>query len=276
MISDLLIACNHFKACLETENQRGKQFESLIKNIQKEFSHITKLRDTSSFVTRHLTKLYKIHEILVGSYAKLYLSSRELSHLRSIYDGFFQTTLGLKRFPTKIKFLPTKITQEFCQGITFFKDQYERKAHPFYHRVSSCGTNSKTAQEKFSFKNSVKLCFLERAIYDQVYINLLHYQDLAHLKELRIMEQYYDTYFPNEVIIIKISFNDNDDSWPIELNLLTRNAATGKIMTEIYRKPYDFIRDTYKDEVHCIKFDNDKRYEKVQSYATNETSWIMV
>ena len=282
MIHDLLIACNNFKWYLEQENQRGKEFKALIDKINFIFKDLKlnhKILDTSGFVAMHMTKLYKIHEIIVGTYAKLYLSDRERTIFRTPYDSFFQNTLKLKRFPTKIKFLPTQITTEFCQGITYFKTEHDKKAHPFYHRYESCGPNTLTAQSKFSsaqVKNAVKLCYLERAIYDQVFTNLLHYQDIAHLKELRIMQQYYDQYFPYEPLYIKVNFNDNDDSWPIELELITQNRETNKSIYEHYRKPYDFVRNVYKTEVHCKRNVNAKIYEKIQSFESNETSWILV
>lgn len=280
MINDLLDACNDFKMYLEQGNQRGQEYNNIVMKINAAFKSLKSHSfETSSFVENNMTKLYKIHEILVGSYAKLYLSAVEISKLRAIYDGFFQKVLGLKRFPSKIKFLPTKITQQFCQGITFFESEYDKDAHPFYHRNDSCGYDSKTAKEKFSsiqVKNAVKMCYLERAIYDQVYINLLRYQDLGHLRELRVMEKYYDEYFPNEAISLKVKFNENDDSWPIELAITSINYNIGNTSLEIYRKPYDFIRNMYKNEVHCTKLKNFKRYEKVQSYKTGETSWMAV
>lgn len=280
MLSDLLVACVQLKKYLENGNHRGKQFQDLIDAIYNEFKKFKtiSIHDTKGFVDKHLTQLYKIHEIIVGTYAKLYFTNTEIAQLRNRYDSFFQKTLGLKRFPAKIQFLPTKITQEFCQGITLFQDNFEKDAHPFYHRSESCGARDKTASEKFSsdrVKNAVKLCYLERTIYDQVYINLLHYQDLGHLRELRIMEQYYDQYFPNESLIVKVKFNENDDSWPIELETTMINYATGKFTTETFRKPYDFIQGLYKKEVYCTRIKNTNKYEKVQSYLTNESSWIL-
>lgn len=280
-VNDLLIACTNFNLYTEKTNQLGGEYNKLMTKMVEEFNKLknTKITDKNGFVTNNLTKLYKIHEILIGSESKLNLDASGKKTLRSFYDGFFQKFLGLQRFPSKIKYMPTSITLAFCRGVTFFQQEYERDAHPFYHRSDSCGTETKTAQEKFStiqVKNAVKLCYLERKIYDKVYFNLLHRQDAGHLREMRVMQQYYDEYFPNEIMKITLKFNEMDNSWPIDLNIVYHNFQNGKIRIDNFRKPYDFIRGTYKDEVYCRKIVNGKEYEKVQTYSSGENAWLLV
>jgi hypothetical protein len=99
---------------------------------------------------------------------------------------------------------------------------------------------------------------------------------LAHLVELKEMERLYEDYFKNESVDIKLKYNENDDSWPIELTIITQNYANNKYTFETYRKPYDFLTDKYKQQIYCKKTSEDhKNFEKVQTYS-DETSWILV
>lgn len=283
MLKDLLLISNKFVEYIEHENMRGTKYINLLKKFKEEFDDASKevhlkITDIPAFIEKHMTKLFKIHEASVGTYAKLYLDKASIRDLRSSYDKFFGKVLGLKRFPSKIKYMPTTITTEFCKGITSFEDQYEKNAHPFYHREESCGSKGLPAQQKFSSeqtKRAVRLCYLERFIYDKVYLNVMHEQDLVHLKELKMMERFYQNYFPGYRLNIEMAYNQHDDCWPIKVQIITTDN-NHKMFFETYRKTYDFMKDEYKNEVFADKNDvfAHKTYTKTQTYE-GETSWIL-
>jgi len=91
------------------------------------------------------------------------------------------------------KYIPLGITQvfeDFIKGITYFSNEIENKKKiPIYHRAASCGNSSEDFKKKYlqCYKDNNELtltikrehifkCYLERLIYDKIYLNsILHF-----------------------------------------------------------------------------------------------------
>jgi hypothetical protein len=250
--------------------------ETFMKNSEK---YLDKLKDkirninVNDFSGNHQTILYFIHESLVGSFFKTYLKNCGNSHnLRSFHDKLFTKLLHIRNPKVFFRQLPTFIATEFCEGITFFKNNSGKESIPFYHRDYSCGDKTKTATEKFvNAENDNKVhflknCYIERYIYDIIYTQVTHQQNIEHLHELKIIEQMYQDKHPNEKLKIFIDF-DKDLTEPKTLTVMTEYIDKKYITTEIFMKQKHFTS--------CKKYDNKNNvYEKTQTYEQEEP-WIL-
>jgi hypothetical protein len=204
-------------------------------------------------------RLFRIHDVLIGKFAKLYIGTKEL---RGIHDKFFNA-LNIKVPRIRFAQLPTFLSTRFCQGITYFKNNAGIDAIPFYHRNNSCGSrlNRNNMNDKFFVKN----CYIERMIYDQIYNYVFHEQDLGHVHELKLVERKYQEFYKNERLIITVSFSQ-DQLYPNQLIIMTLNDDG--IKNEIYTKAFS------SNLVYCTKYSGAQKYEKTQTFS-QETPWIL-
>lgn len=226
-----------------------------------------KLFDNDSFINTNKGELFKIHNILVGPTKDLYMSQKTKSNARACYDVIFNA-INLKQPKRRFATLPTDLCQEFCKGITYFSHDEPFHERPFYHRDDSCGTGTKTAKDKFSKVNTntreyVKKCYLERLIYDSIYTNTFHQQDLGHMQELRTMELLYQKYFDMSTIMIHITYEGM--IYPIQLKVVYLNRDS--TITETYTK------NKRTKFVTCKRMEGDVHSEKVQSFD-QESAWM--
>ena len=111
-------------------------------------------------------------------------------------------------------------------------------------------------------KMLVKKCYIERLIYNEIYGHFLHRQDLGHNAELIRVNYYYNDYFPNETITLKINYDKN--YYPYQLIIVTNNPS--QTITEIYTKIWD------KEIVMCQLQINKDFYSKINTFQ-NESPW---
>ena len=157
----------------------------LITIFKNEFSTVQKSK--KGFVSDHKCELFIIHDVLVGKLKKSLMSKMSKNNCvqaRMCHHSLFRF-LEIKQPMKRFASLPTELCQEFCQGITYF-------THDILPPT----------------KENMKRCFLEMLIYDAIYLNTFHRQDLKHLYALRTMEQQYKKNFNNTTIGIHIHYTD--------------------------------------------------------------------
>lgn len=161
------------------ENSFENKFYLDINNLYKELNKIKNNNILKQgFIDKHIDELRKI---------KNFLLERKDKRSRSIHDKIFTDILKMD------KYIPLGITQvfeDFVKGITYFSNEIENKNKiPIYHRAASCGNSSEDFKKKYlqCYKDNNELtlkikrdhifkCYLERLIYDKIYLNsILHF-----------------------------------------------------------------------------------------------------
>ncbi len=251
---------------------------SIIDQIVEEFIHSKNSIDPSDFISKHQVSLYKVYDTLVGTYKTLYFKDKStyVNKARSVNDKFFRSGLNIKNPKQRFSHIPTVLATGFCKAITYFKTNNGLNMKPFYHRFESCGVKHLTIDEKFKInlsnseltiaekKTYVKNCYIERLIYDDIYLKIIHEQDPGHLYELNAVSRLYQDYFPNESITVKVSYKD--DYYPIKLTIIT--IIDDKVDLQYYSKSkYD------SNASECTRIAGNLKYEKTQTFD-EETAWI--
>ena len=205
----------------------------------------------NDLINSEQVRLFRIHDTLVGKFAKLYLNT---TSLRSLHDSLFIRILNIrvprKRFARLATFLATR----FCQGITFFANNGGR---------NSCGPLSGINRTNKYF---VKNCYIERMIYNYIYNHVFYEQDIGHMHELKNIERIYQDFYKNENLAIQVIFS-SDQLHPHQL-IITTTKLNDQPIVEIYTKPYD------TEIVDCIKYIGSQKYEKTQTFL-KESNWIV-
>jgi hypothetical protein len=264
------------------------QLNSLItqwKLITKDISATEK----KTFFRAHLPECFRIHSTLVGEFAKSY-NKPLISQMRSSHDAFFGA-IGLVRPSLSFSHHVTRLFTDFIKGVTFFANEKVNEA-PIYHRLSSCGTGQATLSAKFQRPLSLdsgiqnisrlRLCFIEREIYNQIYKKILGSQDTKHLLELertaRLLE---DTMgYPMNVLV---EF-DNKTALPFKLTITyctlpviarinLQSRADHEFMKRKHQIEEIYVHEPGQSIVNCMKFEaNGIMHEKTQTFL-KETSW---
>lgn len=232
-----------------------------IKVLRKNMKHI----NMEDFIHDNQAHLFMIHNALVGDVSKTYISDASTrQNLRTVHDALF-SIFNIKVPKKRFAHLPTWLATNFCKGITFFENNVSIHNVPFYHRTQSCGSKIRTATEMLiespnEHKHTyLRNCFIERKIYDAIYTNTMHQQDIKHLYELKVIEQLYQNAYPDERLHIQISYFD-DDIHPCCLHMYIQNKEQTTI--EIYQRFMDNNKLVY-----CKRITPDgKIYEKYQDY----------
>lgn len=243
---------------------------TLLDNKLKLFLKLN-INDKIKFTNEYCCELSKIHLMLVGKIAKYYFPISDINIIRVIHDRLF-AFLDIKNPAKRFQYIPTQIFTEFIKGITYFANE-KKDVVPIYHREISCGDKSLTLKDKYDLlitndnsvkkrkKTYIKKCYLERLIYDKIYIDTMYQQDIGHLHELKETERLYDNYFPNETTNIKVLYNKAN---PIKLKIYIEKNM--KMQIEYYTK--------VGKNVHCVLVDeNHKVFEKIQSFD-EESPWL--
>jgi len=249
------------------------EFVSRIVGYLDAFNDLLRHQPTSvrdAFWIEHVANICVIHDSLVGKFAKTFTIRQDIDQaLRNPINQLF----GLFSKRPSFGYLPTVLFNEFCKGITYFdnEDIHER---PSYHRDASCGSATKTAIEKFSIqtkdtpeevirkKAAVRLCYIERLIYDDIYRTILYSQDISHLFEKQTMDRLHSEYFPSDNITVKLIYNDV--VFPVVLSVTTVNSTNGSTTIETYAKPWKGTT------VKCTKIMGEKCYNKTQEFSKKE------
>lgn len=201
--------------------------------------------------------------------------------MRSLYDKIFKNHLN---FDKHIPNHATRLFKKFIKGITYFRNQKE-KTVPIYHRFYSCGpyqdthrtgnlicTKGLNKKEKRRRQDLITRCYLERLIYNEIYVHeTLHFplsgvqenqQDEGHLFRLDLTKQDFATCFPHTAYEVTIEWSDG---MPYKLIIVC--TKSGRIETHTYIKTPGALY-TYDADVTCIKEINNKKYFKISTFDT--------
>lgn len=241
------------------------------------------IKSRKQFFDTNMAWFYDIHTVLVGYYISD--GHKEFVQLfRSSHDRIFGS-MDIKLPGVKFNKLPTMVFNEFVKGLTYFASEPVMES-PVYHRSPSCGSSTLDINDKFkrihgysenaavANREHVKRCYIERIIYDCIFRELLHRQDLAHLQELQRMTRLYqDMYRDSNLLQLQVSVSNyvgNPPIYPTQLKLSSgefdpMNAA------EYYCETY--LKEDNGNTVRCGKYENTELYHKFQTFA-KETPWL--
>jgi len=228
------------------------------------------------FIEENDVVLYKIYDLFIGSTAKLYNKSTAIDSYRGAIDKLFRVLMIKPK--TYFLYLPTRVFNQFTKGMTYFANDNPVE-HPVYHREASCKSKYINVDAKFSKPNSkdaLSTCYIERMIYNKLYTHFLHEQEVRHLKELNLVERYFQKHFPSISINVDIKYDTN--LYPYKCIVTTieeceenKNVKILTITIEIYtKKPWDSeIVMCEKQVVHKGKVAN---FSKISSFQM-ATDW---
>lgn len=228
------------------------------------------------FIDNNDIELYRVHDTLRGSFAKLVLPLSLVLAWRAQHDVFF-TSIGMKRPSTRFSHVATKIFNEFVKGITYFESN-TLVANPVYHRDESCGVAGVPANAKFVVdlldtqlvqerkKKITKMCYLERLVYNDIYKNVFNFQDSGHLYELHMMEKLFEKYNPTvNSFYIHIKYSE-DSMYPVYLAITIKRS--------FHTESEEYVKLWKSNIIQCSKTVNDLFFDKVQTFQKEEP-WMM-
>jgi hypothetical protein len=273
-----------------------QRMEKCIPNILK-LSNIKSEHDGQVYLQKNLKEFLTIFQVLIGSIAKERLKRYENKEfIRSIADKIFTKLLKIRKMKDYMYKFPSLIFTEFCKGITYFENDYISELDKLvYHRDASCGAsdrdylnkfqkNSNDTEEEGIYKmNALKKCYIERSIFNSIYM-LFKYQDVGHLLELKHIERLLEEYYPKHNLAITITEYDNI-YYPKTLTIINSSVIHDMNIQiiENYTKVKDAVSKDYVDNVSCyktiIKQKNGKSivkaYNKTQTFQ-KEFEWNRV
>jgi len=167
---------------VEIKDIENTKLDKIYINLNNLYKKLESIKNNNILIQGFIDKYnYLLKEI------QNFLLHRQDIRSRSIHDKIFRKILKFD------KYIPLGITQvfeDFIKGITYFSDELENKKKiPIYHRAASCGNSSKDFRKKYlqCYKNNDELtleikknhifkCYLERLIYDKIYLHsTLHF-----------------------------------------------------------------------------------------------------
>ncbi len=206
-------------------------------------------------------------------------------------NNLMHTVLSWNSMLDKMEARCTRLFNKFIKGITNFSNHQEHQPYkPSYHRRESCSytdnldvlreaytCDGKTVTEIQERKDRVKLCFIERVIYDKLYTHCIQHSNIGHnYQAYANMAMYYDSCFKTEPktsrTLIDIKFTNNHV--PIELSIVYVDYSTGKtVSTEKYLRHLRTEWE-YQDKVECIKEENKTFFTKTQTFGSGDQIWV--
>jgi len=257
----------------------------LVKDIAL-IANRTKNATIDALVHSQMGDLYRIYDTLVNE-SMLYIDKTDKTDKtkHSEIKAFTIHMLHTFRIQSVKVFegLPTKLLTQFCKGITYFDGEVINE-RPFYQRDASCGSKTLNADIKFSIPNNaspltrqkitaaINKCYMERQIYNKLYMDVLHHQDPQHLLELRTMERFFQDEIKQTQIEVLLVYTDQ--IYPIKVQI---NTIIGTDEVDLIEEHYKKV--AWNDlRVKCTKLViKNKRtiavYHKVQTFS-HEEPWL--
>ncbi len=266
-----------FRFYMENEHVAGStKYKDIVKKLDKAMCKFANEKHRPDYSEKYLGKLVQLHDTIYGEFSKYYLNQDDRTNFRSAYDKVFKGAFNIQNFDNYILKFPTKIFTEFIKGITYFENEHESE-RPIYHRSVSCGPKLQSNAQKFGVKMSrskkahLRRCYVERKIYDEIYTRIVHSQEVRHLKELRKIENLYQTEIPNEHLNINIEFRNS--IYPVSV-IISWFDNQGLQVVDKFVKSYSRVNE-YSDRVLCTRQTSRALYEKVQTFR-DESPWILI
>ena len=256
------------------------QLEKLWKKVNKDIYN--------QFVSDHIGELVQIRKLLTGKNRQIYFKKQYNASLTMCNTRIFSNTFRISRINTRFAHLPTEIFTEFRKGITFFQSDITSKLEdPPYHRPPSCGSADETFINKFkitesmsqsiinSRKRAVKLCYIERLIYNNIYTYIIDKQNTGHLVELYQLERLFQDYYPDHKLTIDTNIGVNQFA-PTFLLIIDSYDNNTFHIEETYQKETNgnviCKRILFRNHGHSSPFEV-KKTNKTQSFITGEVPW---
>ena len=277
-MEDIVQELNAYEKLLEMHWQNHKDVEKKRKVVLDKIESIVQSLQTfddvyrNTFVHEHDVVLYKLYDVFTGTTAKLYNTHENITIHRSAIDKLF----GILKIKPKSHFsyLPTRVFNQFIKGITYFEDENPVES-PFYHREASCESKAVHIDAKFSKPDSLdslQKCYIERLIYDKLYSYFLHEQEVRHLKELIVVERYFQQHF--QYITIHVNIQYDIDSYPYKCIVTTYDEKNDVLTLETYtKKPWN--RPTVMCEKKVVNKGKVAFFSKITSYQ-QDTHWSSI
>jgi hypothetical protein len=223
---------------------------------------------------------------------KFFLIKLQNKKSRSLHDIIF---IKIFKMNNHVPLGITRIFEEFIKGITYFSNELEHiHKIPIYHRAASCGNSSKDFIKKYlrcyetnapeiieHKKNHIFKCYLERMIYDDMFIHSSMYyptgngiitttsiqQNKGHSFQLNERARNFNSCFLGIKMNIKIIYEDN---FPTILYIYYRNQNDEIIKTEKFEKILYF--DIYKNgcytkNIFYTRYDENGIYEDTKWFS---------
>ena len=173
--------------------------------------------------------------------------------------------------------LVTNTFNEFVRGITYFTTEPAGTIHaePVYHRPDSCPPNDKpnmncTEPHNADTKKKLLKCYIERLIYDELWIQLLSMQqNQAHLLWLSDTQTAFNTCFPNTRISVSIRMIDQHPD-----NVAITVEDDSGTTTELYSKAYFVVDARYDTQITCLKIVNSQVVAVKTNTCDKEGTWM--
>ena len=223
-------------------------------------------------------QLYTIYDSLIGHYAKFTIMSSDINDFHQHVYSFFAKVCNVGSPAKYFQYYPTKLFDEFIKGITVFKtEESSIISQPSYHRPKSCGSKSVKFETKFrilpsddkSTKESkikaLRMCIIERKIYDSIFKYILRNQNAGHLVELMNLERLYMDY-TSYMIDVQVHFKYDVLPYMVVIRTYQNNNLV-KVETYEKRSNGTVLVERYNNKAHSIQKD-------VQTYDGSPASFV--
>lgn len=278
-IYDLILEFRDYLGTGVITDERVEEWCGKLRDPIRAFVSVAKRherQDLDSFIEANMGQIYRFHESLVGVYAKTYMNASQISKCRSHHDSIMQNVFAIKRPSKRFQHMPTKLFNQLVRGITYFSTEPVVE-QPIYHREASCGSSTLDYITKFVNRHHIhtadalERCYIERLIYDAIYVTIYYKQDIGHLQELRNIERLYQE--KNKGITITVNIRFDNLIFPADLKI-TWTKAWDKSIVETYSK------DKLDGRVTCKRVDTMSgtsiiKYKKIQDFH-NKREWVQV
>jgi hypothetical protein len=171
-------------------------------------------------------KNLSIYEYIDKNTIPITTNQDDLMKILKIIKGILNTINTDKRFGFEKNVFYLRVARFFIKiisGLTYFNSQnLIPNQYPIYHRNASCGSNIIKLKDKFTLlstnsslektnkRQALKICYIERLIYNEVFKYFLgDYQDLEHNFERGDTEALFTQYFPYDNYKVYIFTEDN-------------------------------------------------------------------
>ena len=285
-LNNVILHINKFKY-ISTNSKINKDILDLNTSEIKDFLHnLTALSiliknnrsyDFTNFAIKNIDALKLLKTVINGKdfdFYKPYYSTNLKSKINQLYNIIYITTNFKDIIGSRTDFITETFT-EFCKGITYFQSELQ---WPIYHRNLSCGSERVNSDYKFiktlygpynSFM--LKLCYIEREIYNKIYIQNLELQNLGHNLELQRVKRILNNYFPYQNINVNIIFSNN---YPTKIIIETQDNEYNTLDREIYTRTLN-SNNNYDDNVQCFREKDGINYTKIQTFS-NIQQWTQI
>lgn len=173
----------------------------------------------------------------------------------------------------------TNTFNEFVRGITYFTNEPAGTIHnePVYHRNESCSPRDQknitcAAAITDEAKRKIMKCYIERLIYDELWLQMLSMQqNTAHLEWLMDTKQAFDTCFPETTVYVSLRLvNRKPDN--VAITIEDSSGTT----TELYDKVYFMANEQYDTKISCLKIVNSQVIAVKTNTCDTENAWTSV